>query len=315
MLKRAMVFIFFLNLMIGKCYAQELDIRGIFSEVSKFGKISLVISNVGSSYESEKYLDALIEETLKRNISSRNLFLLNGDHRKTTFLALYIENSGKVYYFDASGKRSVIQVSLEEISKNPEDWEKKIKERVFNGNEYSIASIVAVFQNLPYELKRAVEFHDHICPGLVTGYHISNFLKSKMTEQERLFVFAIPPFCKYDAIQVILNATAGKRLIYARNMTKEESKLYPHLAGIYVFWDEKKKRGRGFMLSFNMAELRAQAGIEEGVYPWLWRLRLLNFMLKNSDIVMGKIRLIKEFSVDETMLERMKLSEFRLTEL
>ncbi|MCU0637005.1 MAG: FmdE family protein [Methanothrix sp.] len=67
------------------------------------------------------------------------------------------------------------------------------------------------------DLRRAVEFHGHLCPGLAIGYRIARYVKKHhpRSEDEELVCIAENNSCSVDAIQALLGCTFGKgNLIY-----------------------------------------------------------------------------------------------------
>jgi len=70
------------------------------------------------------------------------------------------------------------------------------------------------------ELKKAVEFHGHLCPGLVIGYRIAKRIRENYprSEDEELICIVENNSCSVDAIQALLGCTFGKcNLIYKEN--------------------------------------------------------------------------------------------------
>ncbi|HIE13021.1 MAG TPA: hypothetical protein EYP63_06310 [Desulfotomaculum sp.] len=97
---------------------------------------------------------------------------------------------------------------------NAEAWHEKFTAKVFGGNEFSILTVCAVWdKGMSHEFTRAVELHNHICPGLTSGYYMAQYLDANfpLGEAERYVVWALPPWCKDDAFQTIFGATVGKR--------------------------------------------------------------------------------------------------------
>jgi formylmethanofuran dehydrogenase subunit E-like metal-binding protein len=83
----------------------------------------------------------------------------------------------------------------------------------FGGNEFRIVTIAnGVAVGVPAYILRSFEFHDHYCPGVTSGIIMANFAKAYFTatETESWFVQGLQPWCKEDALQVMLNATPGK---------------------------------------------------------------------------------------------------------
>jgi formylmethanofuran dehydrogenase subunit E len=69
------------------------------------------------------------------------------------------------------------------------------------------------------ELTKAVEFHGHLCPGLVIGYRASQAAMARLASgraaDEELVAIVHTDGCGVDALQVLLGCTLGKgNLIY-----------------------------------------------------------------------------------------------------
>ncbi|MBD3227518.1 MAG: formylmethanofuran dehydrogenase [Candidatus Lokiarchaeota archaeon] len=69
-------------------------------------------------------------------------------------------------------------------------------------------------ENIPEEVRDAVKFHGHLCPGLVLGYRVAklarNRLALKRSPDEELVAIVENDTCAVDAIQFINGATFGK---------------------------------------------------------------------------------------------------------
>jgi len=67
---------------------------------------------------------------------------------------------------------------------------------------------------LPEGLKKCIEFHGHLCPGLVYGYLVAkegiNLLKLKRSKDEEVVVISENDSCAVDALQVLLGTSTGK---------------------------------------------------------------------------------------------------------
>ncbi len=82
-------------------------------------------------------------------------------------------------------------------------WHHNFVDKTFGGNEFSIVTISAIWsKGISNELLRCAELHNHICPGLVSGYYIAQYLKEKYPTERgnKWVVWAVPPWCKDDAI-------------------------------------------------------------------------------------------------------------------
>jgi formylmethanofuran dehydrogenase subunit E len=69
-------------------------------------------------------------------------------------------------------------------------------------------------EEMPLELKNAVEFHGHLCPGVIIGYRVATLARKELelnrSEDEELIAIVENDTCAVDAIQYINGATFGK---------------------------------------------------------------------------------------------------------
>lgn len=68
--------------------------------------------------------------------------------------------------------------------------------------------------SLPDDLKRALDFHGHLCPGLMIGWRAvraaSKALGLKPSQDEELVAIVENDSCSVDAFQALLSTTFGK---------------------------------------------------------------------------------------------------------
>lgn len=109
-------------------------------------------------------------------------------------------------------------------------------------------------RSIDSDLRKAVEFHGHLCPGLAIGYRVSRYVKEHYprSEDEELVCIAQNNSCSVDAVQEILGCTFGKgNLIYRDN-------------GKQVFTFFSRSEGRAMRIYFkgdlsrSMDDLRAR---------------------------------------------------------
>jgi formylmethanofuran dehydrogenase subunit E len=69
-------------------------------------------------------------------------------------------------------------------------------------------------RKMPDDLKRCVQFHGHICPGLVYGYRVAKeakkLMKLRRSVDEEVVAICENDSCAIDALQVLLGTVAGK---------------------------------------------------------------------------------------------------------
>ncbi|RLE48755.1 MAG: hypothetical protein DRJ31_06560 [Candidatus Methanomethylicota archaeon] len=184
-------------------------------------------------------------------------------------------------------KIAVENISAELLLSKPEAWHEKMENKVFGGNEFSIITIAACWdKGLPYELLKAAELHNHICPGLTSGVLIIKYLDQHLPIEEvgqEYVILAVPPWCKDDAFQAVYDSTVGKRKMTVMMLSKQQIKQLPeeakNVAGIYVKWDKSEGKGYALVLAFDWDKACNISGIERAwfkdfkSYKW-WYARL-----------------------------------------
>ncbi len=77
---------------------------------------------------------------------------------------------------------------------------------------------------LPDDLTECIEFHGHLCPGLVYGYRVANeaikLLGIDKSKDEEVVCICENDSCAVDAFQLLLSTTAGKGNLIINNYGK-----------------------------------------------------------------------------------------------
>ena len=132
-----------------------------------------------------------------------------------------------------------------------------------SGNDISgMAAIANVWaKDAPYDFLKSAELHNHICPGLTSGYLIAHYILNRypLADGERYTIVACPVWCKEDAFQVIMDCTPGKKGLIVKPLSDQqrETVSVANPAGMVLIWNAKQKTGKGVALSFDFDRLRA----------------------------------------------------------
>src|SRR5512143_2553301 len=113
------------------------------------------------------------------------------------------------------------------------------------------------------DLREAIQFHGHLCPGLALGYRVAKAalreLKTNRPHDEELVAIVENDSCAADAIQFVTGCTFGKGNLVFRDYGKH----------VYTVYNRKTSQGvrvsedfRGFEGDQRFAELkkRQEAG-------------------------------------------------------
>ena len=138
------------------------------------------------------------------------------------------------------------------------------------GDAFSITTIANAWAlDAPYDFLRCAEWHNHICPGLTSGYLITGYIRENypLEKGEKYIFIACPPWCKDDAIQTIFDLTPGKRSLFVKQLSDEQrAKLPEDVAGILVKWNGKEKKGTGAVLQFDWDKTNEISNIDRSTY-------------------------------------------------
>ena len=79
-------------------------------------------------------------------------------------------------------------------------------------------------RKMPDDLKRCLEFHGHICPGLIYGYRVAKeairLMNLKRAVDEEVVAICENDSCAVDALQVLLGTVAGKGNLIIKDFGK-----------------------------------------------------------------------------------------------
>ena len=145
---------------------------------------------------------------------------------------------------------------------DPVFW-KSIKETYKAGGDmFTLAGIATAWaQGAPYDFLKAAELHNHICPGLTSGYLLAHFILDHypLAPGERYTIVSSPVWCKEDALQVVLDCTPGKKGLVVKPLSdiQKEKISIPDPAGFLLIWNAKAKTGKGVALSFDFKAFKA----------------------------------------------------------
>jgi formylmethanofuran dehydrogenase subunit E len=116
------------------------------------------------------------------------------------------------------------------------------------------------------DLREAIQFHGHLCPGLALGYRVAKAalreLKADRPRDEELVAIVENDSCAADAIQFVTGATFGKGNLIFRDYGKH----------VYTFFNRRTNHGvrisedyRGFDNDSRFPELKKRQEAGEDV--------------------------------------------------
>jgi len=182
----------------------------------------------------------------------------------------------------------------------------RLAAKPFGGNEFRIVTIAnAVAQSAPVYAVRAFEFHDHYCPGVTSGILLANYLKRHFPAVGGgYFVHSVTPWCKEDALLVMLNATPGKRSYAVEYPSETDSASRPEdlqtACTIVYRRNGTNERWEGVILAFR----RIETGCPQTGSTLIDKLCADLWYLQRMDAPEDFVQVIRTFTLDEGVSPR-----------
>lgn len=193
------------------------------------------------------------------------------------------------------------RIDAKYLSEHASDYNDKFNSRIFGGNEFRVVSIAnAIAAGAPEYVVRTLEVHNHYCPGVTSGILMAQYVKKNFpSPKSGYFVQALEPYCKEDALMLLLNATPATKsyaVMYPTDSDKKSRVPEAQNASTIVYRkDGDTGRWKGLVLAFQWAETSCPQtgnGIVDKVCQDLW---YLDRMGKPEDFV----KVVKEFELPE----------------
>jgi formylmethanofuran dehydrogenase subunit E-like metal-binding protein len=338
MIMKRFISVFLIVLLIS-CFAQCLqaaNFKGLITEgiadlkSEKGSPTLLALTNATyvkvDGKTTEGYVD-MIQETTGCSVGKGNLLFFHRPISHPLKIVLFKKDTADAIVMTYDGEK-IGKLSLNingEGATKPDGW-KKIQEKL-GPDTFSIVTIANAWANgAPYDFLRCSEFHNHLCPGIGTGYQIVKFIMDRypLKEGENYTWIACPPWCKDDAIQMLLDLTSGKQNMFVKQLTEDQKKmisgekLSDNIAGILVIWNKKAKKGTAVALRYNwgkawqvsgvtVEEFKPKGGPKNPIF-WSSRIKcnlgLMPYLNKPESFV----TVVKELEINPQMYTQMTIS-------
>ena len=193
------------------------------------------------------------------------------------------------------------RIDAEHLFAHASEYSAKFKSRVFGGNEFRVISIAnGVAAGAPEFVVRTFEVHNHYCPGVTSGILMAQYVKTHFpSPKSGYFVQALDPYCKEDALMLLLNvspATKSYAVIYPSDSDKKSVVPEAKNASTIVYRkDSETGRWRGLVLAFEFGSTscpKTGNEIVDKVCADLWYLKRIG---RPEDFV----KVVKEFELPE----------------
>ena len=282
----------------------------------------IVITNAGyaevNGGSTQEALDGLASVTGASR--GRNTLLeIHSEPLKPLWFAIFDKYSGYCAYFEIDSSKATeitdnatlpepdifSTVSMERINakhlfEHPSEYQTKFDNKIFGGNEFRIITIAnTISAGAPAYAVRVLEFHDHFCPGVTSGILTAQYIKARFPSDSGYFVHSVDPWCKDDALMVMLNATPGKKGYAAyypddADRSKRNTELRDASTIVYRL-NGKTDRWEGLVLAFSWAE----TSCAETGNSIIDKLCMLQWYLERLDKYDDFVKVLKEFQLPE----------------
>ena len=268
----------------------------------------LALTNAGypviNGQTTEACLDAVMDVT-GCTPGKGNLLNILSPPWKPLWFGFYDKKTGEAVYMkvndDGTGfaVQEMDKIDAETVLADVEGW----KPGVFD-HMLPVVNIWA-HEKTPYIFMKAVELHDHLCPGVSSGFLLARYMEKELPIEDATNhsyrVIASPNWCKDDYFQMAWDCTPGKSGLFVKKLTADETsalteKFGTRVAGIFIRWDASSKTGDGLVLGFDFDKATEMSN-SEGWPRWAARLQQDIILMDAADSPETFVSTIKEFSL------------------
>ncbi|UEC42178.1 MAG: FmdE domain-containing protein [Methanothrix sp.] len=302
----------------GMALAEEVDIRQLGAEAAEYamGEMGfergdtdvLALTNAGyaviGDQTTEECLDAVMEVT-GCTPGKGNLLNILSPPWKALWFGFYDKRTGEAVYMkvkdDGTGYaiQEAEKIDAETVLADVEGWNPGVFDHML-----PVVNIWA-HEKTPYIFMKAVELHDHLCPGVSSGFLLARYMEKELpiedATNQSYRVIACPNWCKDDYFQMAWDCTPGKSGLFVKKLTADETsalteKFGTRVAGIFIRWDAASKTGDGLVLGFDFDKATEMSN-SEGWPRWAARLQQDIILMDAADSPETFVSTIKEFSL------------------
>ncbi|MFH1981205.1 MAG: FmdE family protein [Pseudomonadota bacterium] len=205
---------------------------------------------------------AVVEALTGCSVGTGNLLFFQRPQTHPLRVMLFSKTTGDAVILSVDGPSTVsesVNMSPRAIA-DPAFW-KRTGALVAGKDLFTLAAVANAWaKGAPYDFLKSAELHNHICPGLTSGYLMARYILNTypLKGTAHYTMIACPVWCKEDALQVMLDCTPGKRGMVVKPLSEKQlaAVAVKNPAGMLLIWDRESKKGTGVALSFDFDALR-----------------------------------------------------------
>jgi len=185
-----------------------------------------------------------------------NLILYRTPIKASLKIALFNGDTRELILLTRAGKGSFgrVKANISPV-KTADEKEWKAIQSSLGEDKSVVGTLSAWADGAPYDLLKCLEIHGHFCPGVTSGYLLGKYIEKHypLGDKQQYLYIGAPAWCKEDAVQYLLNLSAGSKSIIVRPIEKEEvaALSYKNPICILVVRDEYKGPGTARVLCFD----------------------------------------------------------------
>jgi len=257
----------------------------------------------------ERFADMIAEET-GCSIGKNNLLFL---HRVSDYplkIVLFNKNNSLCMVVTCDGETveqsEPVSLGFEPLG-DTAHWE-HVQEVIGGPDAFSITVVTNAWAGgVPHDFLKCVELHNHICPGITSGYFIARYIGMQYPRGNgsRMYI-SCPPWCKDDAIQTILDLTPGKKHFFVKALSdaQKESLRDDSAAGIFIIRENRTGGGKAVVISYDWDKAAALSGATgfEGIQQ---RIKVVTGLVPYIDKPELLVNVLHEAAVTDEQISRM----------
>jgi formylmethanofuran dehydrogenase subunit E-like metal-binding protein len=261
----------------------------------------------------EDYIDTIQEET-GCSIGRGNLLLLHRPENYPLKIVIYRKDIKECVSIHYDGKKATyINLGIDPSKTfKPEAWE-NTKKGLGASDAFTIVGLANAWAaGAPYDFFQCVEFHNHICPGIISGYLIAKYIAKKypLKTGEKYTFISCPEWCKDDAIQVLLDLTPGKKNMYVKSLSDVQKNMLldSTVAGILVIENRVENEGTAFILNFNWKEETSGTSGDKISDPNHRKLQTILNFIHHLNKPENFVHVLKQYDLSADKLKRLTIA-------
>ena len=272
----------------------------------------LALTNAGYPVIDGQTTDLCLDAVMEISGCSRgkeNLVNIMSAPWKPLWFGFFNKNTGEAVYIkvnaDASGFeiQDKDKIDAETVLANVDTWKP--------GNFSHMLPIVNVWahENTPYVLMKAVQHHNHICGGLLSGFLLARYVENELPIEDpanqSYKVIACPNSCKDDYFQIAWDCTPGKSGLFVKYLTADEKNALKEkyngtsVSGIFIRWNGSSNTGDGLVLGSISPTVGNTSNVD--TWPsWATSLKSILGRMDSADTPEDYVTIIKQFHLEST---------------